>query len=288
MDVPHGPQCRFRRSPPDDAVLLCPPLDPAGAAVVAGRAFGALDVDHLDLRADRTSDHEAASFRSFRSVEAKVGWAAGPRVGRYSRTASSILAPSVYSVTSLAGRSRSPRAARKPRLRDPVRMPDRRYCLGLEDRRTHRVRRRTSRIRRPAPDRSRALDGSAGGATPGPTSCASIAHSGARREPQHRACGTQPVSPESAHREIDRDEDHRQDQADPKHVAGVSTRSDPMDKTTGLPCSAWAEASDVTGGRSRSVRASPSIQDHQDQHGDPQDHKRKVAFRSPGGRRWVS
>jgi hypothetical protein len=125
-----------------------------------------------------------------------------------------------------------PRASRKPRLRDPVRMPDRRYCLGLEDRRTHRVRRRTSRIRRPAPDRSRALDGSAGGATPGPTSCASIAHSGARREPQHRACGTQPVSPESAHREIDRDEDHRQDQADPKHVAGVSTRSDPMDKTT--------------------------------------------------------
>jgi hypothetical protein len=88
-DMPHGPQRRFRRSQPDDAVLVSPRLHPSGAAVVAGRARGRFDEHDLDLRADRAPDHGAASFGSFGFVEARGGWAAGPRVGRLSRTAGS-------------------------------------------------------------------------------------------------------------------------------------------------------------------------------------------------------
>jgi hypothetical protein len=116
---------------------------------------------------------------------------------------------------------------------------------------------------------------SAGGATPGPTSCASrSALRSARREPQHRACGTQPVSPESAHREIDRDEDHRQDQADrePRSWCVHPERSDGQDDGPALL------------GVGRGIGVDPEVnheQDCQDAEGEGGSHERMVRRRSP-------
>ena len=97
MELAHGPQCRLRRSQRDDTCLLGSLLDPPGAAVVAGRAGGALDVRQLILHADGAPDHGAASFRILEIRR-------GERVGRWA-TGRSLLAnrrltpaPSVYSV----------------------------------------------------------------------------------------------------------------------------------------------------------------------------------------------
>src|SRR6266511_1155465 len=87
MEPPHRPQYGRWGPQPDDAVLLVSRLDPPSAAVVAGRACRTLDVHQLNLRADRATDHGAASFRSLGFVETMGRWAAGPRVGRYARTA---------------------------------------------------------------------------------------------------------------------------------------------------------------------------------------------------------
>jgi hypothetical protein len=76
MHVPHGSQCRLRRTQANDPFLLVSGLHPPGAAVVTGRSRRGLDEHHLYLRANRAPDHVAASFRVHRDSWRRV--AGGP------------------------------------------------------------------------------------------------------------------------------------------------------------------------------------------------------------------
>src|SRR6266511_1028816 len=153
MEPPHRPQYGRWGPQPDDAVLLVSRLDPPSAAVVAGRACRTLDVHQLNLRADRATDHGAASFRSLGFVETMGRWAAGPRVGRYARTAGcpctiSVLGSPARRMLSLAvvpayaGRGRGGAGAKRPepsgrfdhkvRRIDVVRLSPHRLVLDLD------------------------------------------------------------------------------------------------------------------------------------------------------------